>query len=118
MASAFPCGQYGAENAGLIQSTSRYFRCSSVLNDGPLSDFTTLGIPRVANILSNFGITVVALLDLTISTSGNLIYQSITVWVVAVRPLLDMANTSLVYFSLAYQYMGTKSFLSVVPWSM
>ena len=77
-ASAFPCGQYGVENSGLIPSVSRYLRYSSPLNGGPLSDFTMLGMPCVAKILSNFGITVDALVDRTISTSGYLEYRSIT----------------------------------------
>ena len=45
---------------------------------GPLSAFTTDGIPYIANILSNFGITTEAFVDLIISTSGYLEYLSIT----------------------------------------
>ena len=45
---------------------------------GPLSAFTTDGIPYIANILSNFRITTEAFVDLIISTSGYLEYLSIT----------------------------------------
>ena len=61
-----------------IPNVSIYRRYSSPLNGGPLSVFRVSGIPCVANILSNLGITAAALVDDTISTSGYLEYRSIT----------------------------------------
>jgi hypothetical protein len=66
------------QNSGLVQRASKYLLYSWLLYSGPLSDLITVGRPCVANILSNFGITVEAFVDLTISTSGNREYLLIT----------------------------------------
>ena len=43
---------------------------SLLLNGGPLSDFTTSGTPNSENTFSSFGMTVVAAVDFTVSTTG------------------------------------------------
>ena len=47
------------------------FANSSPLNGGPMSDFNTQGVPKVANSLSSLGITVLADIDDTGSTNGK-----------------------------------------------
>ena len=49
------------------------------MNRGPLSDVDLSGFPCLANMISNFGSTTIAAVDETISTSGYLEYESITV---------------------------------------
>ena len=49
---------------------------SSLVNGGPLSLRTTLGIPCVENIRPNFGIMALAEVEWTISTSGKREYAS------------------------------------------
>ena len=75
-ASALPWGQRGVENFGVTPSAAKYREYSSPLKGGPLSVFTVLGMPCVANILSSFGMTTEAFVDFTISTSGKREYLS------------------------------------------
>ncbi len=53
-------------------------RMSLLENGGPLSLIRISGIPCRANIPSNFGIVDLADVDVTISTSGYLLYASMT----------------------------------------
>ena len=78
LTSALHCGHSGVEGSRSICKVLRYLAKSSLLNGGPLSALTTDGILCVANILSNFGITTDAFVDLIISTLGYLEYLSIT----------------------------------------
>jgi hypothetical protein len=55
-----------------------YLLKSIRLKGGPLSVLIFFGIPRVANMQSNFGMQAFAEVDVTISTSGNLEYVSVT----------------------------------------
>ena len=47
-----------------------------VLSSGPLSVFSSLGIPCLANIAFSLGMTDLADVDFTISTSGKQLYLS------------------------------------------
>ena len=51
---------------------------SSLENGSPLSLFTIMDIPCVAKIHSSLGIVALEEVDVMISTSGNLLYASIT----------------------------------------
>ena len=61
----------------LIPFSAMYF-LNSQLNGGPLSHLMVCGNSYVEKIPCNFGITVLAAVECTISTSGNLEYASIT----------------------------------------
>ena len=75
--SALHCGHSRVEGSHSIPKVLRYLAKSALLNGGPLSAFTTDGMPCIANILSNFGITMDSFIDLIISVLGYLEYLSI-----------------------------------------
>ena len=53
------------------------FRNSGELNGGPLSLFSSFGIPKIENVLSKSGITDFAVKLVKVSTIGYLEYSSI-----------------------------------------
>ena len=57
---------------------SANFRNSGELNGGPLSLFSSFGIPKIENVLSKSGITDFAVKLVKVSTTGYLEYSSIS----------------------------------------
>ena len=75
---AFPWGQCGVLVCHSMPRTFIYLSYSCPFNGGPLLVLSFFGMPWVAKILSSFGMHALASVELTISTSGNLEYVSIT----------------------------------------
>ena len=76
--SAFCLGHSGVPGLNSIPHIFMYVSISIPLNGGPLSHINLTGIPCVPKIRSSFGMMLPAAVDLTISTSGNRLYVSMT----------------------------------------
>lgn len=76
LASELAWGQSGIILRCSIPFSRMYCLISSLVKGGPLSLLTTCGSPWVEKILSNFGVTQLADVERTISTSGNHEYAS------------------------------------------